>query len=66
MIFAAMLIDDIKAARASLGESQEEFARRFGVHQSTVARWEARGIKDNLTRIAVESLLSQCNSEADN
>lgn len=58
-----MTSDTIKAARASLGESQEEFARRFGVHQSTIARWEARGVKDNLTRLAVETVLSQCSSE---
>jgi DNA-binding transcriptional regulator YiaG len=55
-----MTNEAIKAARASLGESQEEFARRFGVHQSTIARWEARGVNDNLTQLAIKSVLAQC------
>jgi transcriptional regulator with XRE-family HTH domain len=58
-----MTSEDIKSARAELGESQAEFARRFGVAQSTVHRWETRGI-DNITRLAIESVLSkiQCSS----
>ena len=35
---------DLKAIRWRLGESQEKFARRFGVHQSTIHDWETRGI----------------------
>jgi DNA-binding transcriptional regulator YiaG len=35
--------DSIKAARVKVGESQDAFGRRFGVHQSTVDRWEKKG-----------------------
>jgi DNA-binding transcriptional regulator YiaG len=35
--------DSIKAARNKVGESQDAFGRRFGVHQSTVDRWETKG-----------------------
>lgn len=35
--------DAVKAARVGLGESQEAFAKRFGVDQSTVHRWETAG-----------------------
>jgi transcriptional regulator with XRE-family HTH domain len=31
---------DIKAYRASLGMTQEQLAKRFGVAANTVARWE--------------------------
>ena len=33
----------IKKARELLGESQQEFADRFGVDQSAVSRWEQDG-----------------------
>lgn len=33
----------IRKARELVGESQAQFGRRFGVDQSTVARWEAEG-----------------------
>lgn len=36
--------DAIKAARERVGESQAEFAKRFGVDQSALSRWETRGI----------------------
>lgn len=35
---------DIKAARQQLRESQAQFAERFGVDQTTVHRWELRGL----------------------
>lgn len=35
---------DLKSLRKELGESQAIFGSRFGVHQSTIARWESRGI----------------------
>jgi DNA-binding transcriptional regulator YiaG len=34
----------IKAARERLGQSQAEFAKRFGVDQSAVSRWETQGL----------------------
>lgn len=34
----------IKTARERLGESQAEFAKRFGVDQSAVSRWETHGV----------------------
>ena len=30
----------IRKARKQVGESQIEFAKRFGVHQSTLSYWE--------------------------
>lgn len=35
--------DMVKSARNGLGESQAAFGARFGVNQSTVARWETEG-----------------------
>lgn len=35
--------DALKTARLQLGESQAAFGRRFGVDQSTIQRWEAKG-----------------------
>jgi DNA-binding transcriptional regulator YiaG len=34
---------EIRVARAWLNEDQITFARRFGVHQSTISRWEKIG-----------------------
>lgn len=33
----------IKAARERVSESQEDFAKRFGVDQTTISRWEISG-----------------------
>ncbi len=33
----------IRDARESVGESQTEFAKRFGVDQSAVSDWEQKG-----------------------
>lgn len=50
--------NDIKAARELLKESQEAFARRLGVDQATIHRWETRGLPSSGTaRVAVENLL---------
>jgi len=38
---------DIQRMRHALGESQGEFAQRFGVVQSTIARWELNGAPDS-------------------
>lgn len=37
----------IREARERLGESQAKFAKRFGVVQSVVSRWESFGIPSN-------------------
>lgn len=34
---------EIRRARESVGETQTEFAQRFGIDQSTVHRWETDG-----------------------
>jgi DNA-binding transcriptional regulator YiaG len=50
--------DDIKAARLRLCENQTEFAKRFGVDQATVHRWETKGLPARgAARVAVENLL---------
>ena len=52
--------DDIKAVRASLGESQAAFAARFGVDQATIHRWETDGLpKRGTARVAVEQMLAE-------
>ena len=58
--------EKIKAARERLGESQTAFGARFGVDQSTIARWEMRGVPDRGTaRVAVENLLASLKEAAD-
>lgn len=50
----------ILKARMDLGETQAQFAKRFGVDQSTVHRWETGGISDRgttayaVTRVVLE------------
>lgn len=57
--------DEIKAIRATLGESQAAFGLRFGVNQSTIQRWETHGIPERGTaRIAVENILGQLRQDA--
>lgn len=36
---------NISRLRKQLGETQEQFAKRFGVRQSTVHRWETGDLK---------------------
>lgn len=49
----------IKSARELLGETQWEFAARFRVNQSTIARWESNSPpKRGVVAIAVEHVLS--------
>jgi DNA-binding transcriptional regulator YiaG len=51
---------EIKKARERLGETQEEFSRRFGVDQSTVHRWETYGVPDKGTsRMVVARVLTE-------
>ena len=48
---------DIKAIRAKLGLTQQEFAYRLGVALPTVARWEAGGKPSKLAQRAIERLV---------
>lgn len=36
--------EQVKAARDRLKESQAEFGQRFGVYQTTIHRWETKGV----------------------
>ncbi len=50
---------DLKAIRKSLGETQDTFAKRFGVNQSTLQRWEVEGLPEHGTaRLAVERVVA--------
>ena len=49
----------LRKTRKRLGESQEEFAPRFGVDQGTYSRWETKGIpKTGSARITIEYVLA--------
>lgn len=51
---------DVKGLRLSLGESQAEFGGRFGVDQSTIHRWETRGVpRRGAARVAIERLVGE-------
>jgi DNA-binding transcriptional regulator YiaG len=55
----------IRKARKQAGESQAEFAARFGVDQATLSRWEKFGVSDKGTaRKLVELVLAQLNGAA--
>lgn len=57
--------ETIRATRERLNESQEVFGKRFGVDQSTVARWEASGLPERgTTRMAVERVLAELEASA--
>lgn len=46
---------DVLSLRLRLKETQAAFAERFGVNQSTVARWEKDGLPDRgTTRRTIE------------
>ena len=46
-------------ARNALGESQAAFAERFGVHQTTIHRWETSGPREGgAARKAIELVLA--------
>lgn len=46
---------DFRGVRERLGENQREFAERFGVNQSTLARWEG-GDTGRIPALAHEKL----------
>jgi DNA-binding transcriptional regulator YiaG len=53
----------IKKIREARGETQAEFGAHFGVHQSTVHRWEIYNVgKTGVTRLGIERVLSDLNS----
>lgn len=61
-----ILGDAIKAARERLGESQAEFAKRFGVDQSAVSRWETQGVPGRGPAAAfVERVLAEIEGAAE-
>lgn len=45
-----MTAKEIKAVRLGLGESQHAFARRLGVGQPTIFRWESNGLPPSALR----------------
>ena len=48
----------IRAIRDALEENQTVFAARFGIDQTTLSRWETRGVpNDTITRFWVEKIL---------
>jgi DNA-binding transcriptional regulator YiaG len=48
---------DIKRAREQVGETQAVFARRFGIDQSTLHRWETDGPRTQSARVLAEYVL---------
>jgi DNA-binding transcriptional regulator YiaG len=60
-----MISTDIRRARDRLGESQEGFAKRFGVDQTTLSRWETgESAPRGAARELVKRVLSELRSEA--
>ena len=50
---------DIRAARARIDETQEQFGSRFGVDRSTVSTWESKGPpSEGTARILIERILA--------
>jgi transcriptional regulator with XRE-family HTH domain len=47
----------LRKTREKLSESQAEFAKRFGVNQATISRWEESGPSGGPAKIAVEQIL---------
>lgn len=55
----------IKTARLRLRETQIAFADRLGIDQSTIHRWESKGIpRRGPARIAVQQILAELNEAA--
>jgi DNA-binding transcriptional regulator YiaG len=55
---------EIKRARDRLGESQAAFAKRFGVNQSTIHRWETGDLAiDGIVLMGVESVLAKLSGQ---
>lgn len=59
IVWGMITPDQIKKARQRLGESQATFAKRFGVDQSTLHRWETEGLPGRgPSQVAVEHVLN--------
>jgi DNA-binding transcriptional regulator YiaG len=55
--------DEIRTVRNLLGETQAAFARRFGVDQATIHRWETKGLPERgAARVAVKNVLATLRS----
>ena len=55
---------DLRAVREKIGDSQADFGARLGVNQSTVHRWETRGLpKHGTARNAVEKVVAELKPE---
>lgn len=52
--------DEIKATRERLGETQEAFAKRLGIRQATLSRWET---EENAPRGAAKLFLERMLAE---
>jgi len=49
---------ELRAQRERVGETQSQFAERFGVNQSTIHRWETLGVaRIKATRVLIEAVL---------
>ena len=44
MVNKALITERMRSARILLGESQARFAKRLGVNQGTLSRWEQSGV----------------------
>lgn len=57
--------EDIKAARLAVGESQSAFAKRFGVRQATLSRWETGVlVPQGPAKLIVERVLAELSEVA--
>lgn len=54
-----MRTNELKSLREKLGDSQWDFARRLGINQATISRWEAGRIpKNGPARFAIQMLVA--------
>jgi DNA-binding transcriptional regulator YiaG len=53
----------LKKVRTALDESQAEFAKRFGVNQSTLHRWEHKMPKKGSAQRVAEYVLAELSVE---
>ena len=57
--------NDIRSTRTKLQESQAAFGARFGVDQSTIARWEENGPPQRgPAKLAVEQIIDELREAA--